>query len=104
MACNREAIRPCDAVAGVGVIRLLLCLMLTGCASFDAPKPVMGRSTVKVTVVEVKGLPTLGRASWGNNGMCFIALREYPRCLQHEMRHCLEGKWHDEKPNDEGCD
>jgi hypothetical protein len=81
----------------------LLCLMLTGCASFDAPKPVMERNTVKVTVVEVKGLPTLGRASWGNNGMCFIALREYPKCLQHEMRHCLEGKWHDEKPNSEGC-
>jgi hypothetical protein len=101
VACNRKAIRPCDTVAGVGVIRPLLCLMLTGCAAPQVYN--IERKTVTVTVVEVKGLPTLGRASWGNNGMCFIALREYPKCLQHEMRHCLEGKWHDEKPNDEGC-
>ena len=83
------------------MIRLLLCLMLTGCA---APQTyTLERKTVTVTVVEVKGLPTLGRASWSNNGTCFIALREYPKCLQHEMRHCLEGKWHGDTKNDDDC-
>lgn len=25
---------------------------------------------------------------------CKIFLRKYPRCLQHEVRHCYEGNWH----------
>jgi hypothetical protein len=36
--------------------------------------------------------------------MCVINLREYPRCLLHEIRHCIEGDWHDPQiPNSEDC-
>ena len=98
MARKRNAVSACDALAGVGMIRLLLCLLLTGCA---APQTyTLERKTVKITVVEVKQLPTLGRAAWAKD-TCFIALREYPKCLQHEMRHCLEGKWHGDTKNDD---
>ena len=82
------------------MIRLLLCLMLAGCV---APQTyTLERKTVKVTVVEVRQLPTLGHAAWAKD-TCFIALREYPKCLQHEMRHCLEGKWHGDTKNDDNC-
>ena len=84
----------------VGMRRLLLCLLLTGCA---APQTyTLERKTVKITVVEVKQLPTLGRAAWSKD-TCFIALREYPKCLGHEVRHCLEGKWHGDSLNDSDC-
>ena len=85
---------------------LLLCLMLTGCTAFDPAEPQQAykieRKTVKVTVIEVKQLPMLGRAAWTGD-TCFIALREYPKCLKHEVRHCLEGKWHGDTPNGEDC-
>lgn len=36
--------------------------------------------------------------------ICVINLREYPRCLLHEIRHCIEGHWHpDDIPNSEDC-
>ena len=85
------------------MIRLLLCLMLTGCSAFKPQQTyTLERKTVKVTVVEVRQLPTLGHAAWTKD-TCFIALREYPKCLQHEMRHCLEGKWHGDTKNDDDC-
>ena len=100
MASKRNAVHSSDALEGVGMIRLLLCLLLTGCA---APQTyTLERKTVKITVVEVKQLPTLGRAAWTGD-TCFIALREYPVCLQHEVRHCLEGKWHGDTHNNDDC-
>lgn len=84
--------------------RLLLCLMLTGCSAFEPQQTYkIERKTVKVTVIEIKQLPTLGRAAWTGE-TCFIALREYPKCLQHEMRHCLEGQWHGSAPNGSDCE
>jgi hypothetical protein len=36
--------------------------------------------------------------------ICVVNLREYPRCLLHEIRHCIEGDWHDRDiPNAEDC-
>lgn len=26
---------------------------------------------------------------------CVIYLRQYPKCLSHEVRHCYEGNWHE---------
>jgi hypothetical protein len=82
------------------IFLLLLLSALAGCA--DPQTYIFERKTTKVTVVEVKRLPTLGRATWVN-GMCYIALREYPTCLAHEVRHCLEGKWHGNEPNHDDC-
>ena len=81
-------------------ILILLLSALAACA--DTQTYTLERKTVKITVVEVKQLPTLGRASWSKD-TCFIALREYPKCLAHEVRHCLEGKWHGDSLNDSDC-
>lgn len=82
----------------------LALVMLSGCSSFDAPKPVLERSTMRITVVESQNLPpnVLGNATW-HGDWCVITLREYPTCLQHEVRHCLEGNWHYGRDTTEDC-
>ena len=34
---------------------------------------------------------------------CVIILREYPKCLLHEIRHCVEGNWHSGRDTLEDC-
>ena len=79
-------------------------VILSGCSSFDAPKPIMQKNVMTIVVTESKDLPpgVLGMAK-ESGGLCFIYLREYPYCLQHEVRHCLEGAWHGSQPNSEDC-
>ena len=81
---------------------LLLCVLLTACASFDVPRPVLERTASIINVKIDPALPTLGHAQWVGQ-LCTITLREYPYCLQHEVRHCLEGKWHGDDPSGEDC-
>jgi hypothetical protein len=59
------------------------------------------QNTVSLTVLENPNLDTLGRAYW-SDGKCIIVLKEYPTCLAHEVRHCLEGHWH-KTPSDRDC-
>lgn len=90
-------------VSGAAMCAVALLVLLSGC-SFDPPKPTMQRNVTTITVIESKDLPphNLGRAVYAGD-QCVIVLREYPRCLQHEVRHCLEGAWHGAAPNDEDC-
>ena len=81
---------------------LLLCVLLTGCDSFDAPRPVLERTASIINFKIDPTLATLGHAQWVGQ-LCTITLREYPVCLQHEVRHCLEGKWHGDEPSGEDC-
>ena len=37
------------------------------------------------------------------DGRCIIILREYPNCLLHEVRHCIEGDWHPGRDTLEDC-
>ena len=75
-------------------------ILLAGCS--DEP-PALHRNTTTVTVIEAPELDTRGRAIWDSEH-CTIFLREYPKCLTHEMMHCLSGKWHGNLPNDDYCD
>lgn len=72
---------------------LLLRLLLTACEPRDAPRPVLERTASIINVKIDPALTTLGHAQWVGQ-LCTTTLREYPYCLQHEMRHCLEGSWH----------
>ena len=81
---------------------LLLCVLLTGCTSLGAPKPTLERTASIINVKIDPTLATLGHAQWVGQ-LCTITLREYPVCLQHEARHCLEGLWHGDDHNDEDC-
>lgn len=38
-----------------------------------------------------------------NNKTCKIILRKYPQCLLHEVRHCIEGNWHEGKESHDDC-
>lgn len=85
---------------------LLAVLLLSGCAVFDAPpEPEIKRSTFSLYVQEgdlpanVNGMATY----YETLNVCVIVLREYPVCLLHEIRHCIEGQWHDDRPNSEDC-
>ncbi len=88
---------------------LLLSLMLTGCISAPVKLP-REKVSVHVTVTEgpmmAKGQRayTVLKKKDGATVSCDIVLKIYPQCLQHEMRHCLEGDWHPaDKPNDYDC-
>lgn len=45
-----------------------------------------------------------GLSEWGE-GWCIVTLPvdEYPRCLQHEIRHCIEGDFHAGHKSYEDC-
>ena len=82
---------------------LALAILLTGCAS-PHYEPV--RTAFRVYVYEDKDMmyPQLGRASFYTEmDTCIIALRRYPECLLHEIRHCIEGDWHPRRNSDEDC-
>ena len=72
---------------------LPLILLLTGCATFDPVMP--ERRSMLITVEPRADLPPGidGRATWTELS-CRVELREYPRLLGHEVRHCFEGQWH----------
>lgn len=58
--------------------------------------------TGPIVVEQDVDLPTLGRQQTVG-GVCFIKLKQYPICLQHEVRHCIEGDWHKGVKSDEDC-
>ena len=65
------------------------------------------RSNFQVTVVEQPSKladNVLGSATYlPASNHCVIILRQYPICLLHEIRHCLEGNWHEGRTSDEDC-
>jgi hypothetical protein len=82
---------------------ILLCLMLTGCASFDpapTPKLIRSKAFVHLELVDVVTMPGHEKAAGvtlcTTTGICHIQIRRdhYPRCLEHESRHVFEGPWH----------
>lgn len=86
---------------------LLTSALLTGCASFGSTVLPIENPTVTVLLhnnVKFDNPRVRGDARWwyvGKQKYCLIRLREYPYYLGHEMRHCFEGYWHDERPNGE---
>jgi hypothetical protein len=76
-----------------------LALLLTGCAT---PTYNIERDSFHFSLIIDPDLPTNGLAKWNDN-ICVIWLRKYPECLLHEIRHCIEGYWHDTRPNLEDC-
>jgi len=76
-----------------------LALSLVGC---DAEPKAIAQDKFRVQLRVVPGLETRGLAVW-QEGECQILLREYPECLLHEVRHCIEGDWHPGRETDEDC-
>ena len=87
----------------------VLCLILAGCQVFDAPeKPQIVYPQFQFVIVESsnglkpdeQGMATI----FPNMKVCAVQLKTYPRCLLHEVRHCIEGKWHGDEKNGDDCD
>ncbi len=84
------------------IFLLTLSLLLSGC--FDVERRIKNGSFNKFIVIENPRLRSDGLAKWDwERGVCIIQLKKYPFCLKHEVMHCLEGYWHDERPNGEYC-
>ena len=98
-------------------MKYLLVLLLVACGNtgssvFDADKPpeiVHPAFTFRVLSdpeqlePNVRGTATMIDFQDGKR-ICVVNLREYPKCLLHEIRHCIEGEWHPrDTPNDEDC-
>ena len=79
--------------------------VLVGCSDsdlFSEPTYNIERKTFVMQIEFDESLQYDGLAEW-RDGYCKITLKQYPRCLAHEVRHCIEGHWHDERPNGEDC-
>ena len=89
----------------------LLSVALAGCASAPVTPTAPTRSAVSITVIEAPELLRAGERGRAYIQMadgvpyaCRVVLRKYPQCLQHEIRHCLEGDWHKSQPhNTQDC-
>lgn len=92
----------------------LAILAVAGCAAFDRPEYQLQRAAVSIRVFEVplgmavgadgEIIEPAGRSLMLSDGTCLIMLRQYPICLAHEVRHCLEGGFHPPAaPNDDDC-
>lgn len=82
-------------------------LALVGCS---APGPVydLKQTTFTVTIIETDDFITkndqfIQGEAHVKPGECVIRLRKYPRCLLHEIRHCVEGNWHEGRITTEDC-
>lgn len=89
-------------------LALLLLACLTGCAStsafFTGPVPLYDEVNIRVRLVDHIPGGYIGRATWAGPNCDVVLLRShYPRCLQHEGRHCFEGPFHGPAPSDEDC-
>ena len=84
------------------LVVLVALFLLAGCNTFDEPQKRIENTRFDFTLHINPELKTDGLAVWSNT-TCTIYLKYYPICLAHELRHCIEGNWHDEKPNGEDC-
>jgi len=79
---------------------LVSLVLLTGCKGQHAQ--VIEQDTFLFKMTIDPKLETLGLAEWSPS-FCKIWLREYPTCLLHEIRHCIEGEWHKGHVSDRDC-
>ena len=85
-------------------LKLLLATLFTiALNGYTQPvKPVINQHVFTVVIQEDKTLKNHGGQQYVG-GRCVIKLREYPICLQHEVRHCIEGNWHEGIETTDGC-
>ena len=88
------------------LVIILVLLVLSACSTSNDTYDIK-RSNFQVTVVEQPNKladNVLGSATYlPASNHCVIILRQYPVCLLHEIRHCLEGNWHEGRTSDEDC-
>lgn len=80
---------------------------MTGCATFIEHNTVVPFPERTVSYIEIRKLsggdPNVLAYADITGTTCIIYLRNYPRCLAHEVRHCYEGNWHERRKTSEMC-
>lgn len=74
---------------------LLSCLGLSACKSYETKTDRVEATIIIKDEVEYGGLDVCGFAAW-HEDRCIIVIKRdyYPSCIEHEIRHCFEGKYH----------
>ena len=86
---------------GLAGLCAVMLVMLTGCD--DQPKPKINEALVVVKIVETPGhdwpagSAAITRGSGTGLSTIEILRDYYPECLTHELRHVMEGAWHDQR-------
>lgn len=85
----------------------LIALSMTSCTTFkqynsNIPFPTNNFSKITILKLESNEPKILGTADIQGDE-CIIRLKQYPKCLAHEVRHCYEGNWHHGEENDDWC-
>lgn len=93
-------------LAGLGLV------ILTGCVTTPTEPYNIQQTQFNLTIIpnteefltpKKPGMTVLGEAVIGQ-GYCVIRLKNYPQCLLHEIRHCIEGNFHKhDKTNEDDC-
>lgn len=82
-------------------ITLIMLMLIVGCSTEptfkDVTNPIVNIVISENPLMQQEGLAYI------NGGECKIVLKRYPKCLKHELRHCLEGDWHGKKDSIVDC-
>lgn len=85
---------------------LIALITLPGCSIFEPirTQPLYSEVTARVVLTDDMPDRRHGYASWDGSA-CTVYLKrsQYPFCMAHELRHCFEHNFHDERPNDTDC-
>jgi len=86
---------------------VFIALALIGCSSTPEPTVIDKEFNFRLLLVEQptnKGKQVAAWSVW-DAVTCIVILKksEYPRCLLHEIRHCIEHQWHKNKTTTEDC-
>lgn len=80
-----------------------LSLFVNGCSLFEANHKFIQTDFRLVFLLDDEPMPnddSAAASAYWDDGYCIIRVKpEYytHRCLGHELRHCLEGDWHNGK-------
>ena len=89
------------------IIILCFALLTTSCAQVEDYQIIDKHFNLRLALVDqptLGGKNVAGVAYYGGK-TCVIILdkQKYPRCLLHEIRHCIEHDWHKGYDTTEDC-
>ncbi len=83
---------------------LMGCVLFSGCAAMYPKVPILRDEFRLIFRFDENPMPNdssaVASASWSGDWCIIRVKRAYynHKCLGHELRHCLEGKWHGDRP------
>jgi hypothetical protein len=86
---------------------IYLVVLFQGCTTFTTHNTRIEFPETKDMIISIHKMPLSNPDKLGYveiiGNTCKVYLKKYPQCLAHEIRHCFEGDWHQNKKSDEDC-